>query len=206
MMNARVNLLPHRAERRKRAKQHFFTVAGGTALVGAALAFLMYQYYDRQIQVQAKRNDFLTTEIKKLDKDIADINELRNQIQALLARKAIIEQLQAERAQTVHLLEQLVRQMPEGVYLRSMKQTGNRVHIAGYAQSNARVSTLMRNIEASPWLEQPLLVEVKAAVANKKRVSDFNMFVNLKRAAAPKDPAKDAPKPGAKPAPGAKKG
>jgi type IV pilus assembly protein PilN len=203
VINARVNLLPHRAERRKRSKQHFFTVAGGTALVGAAVAFLMYQFYDRQITVQNQRNDFLGGEIKKLDKDIADINELRNQIQALLARKAIIEQLQAERAQTVHLLEQLVRQMPEGVYLRSMKQTGNRVHIAGYAQSNARVSTLMRNIEASPWLEQPMLVEVKAGVANKKRVSDFNMFLNLKRAAAPQDPAKDG-KPAAKPA--AKKG
>ena len=204
MINARVNLLPHRAERRKRSKQHFFTVAGGTALVGAALAFLMYQFYDRQIVVQTDRNNFLTAEIKKLDKDIADINELRNQIQALLARKAIIEQLQAERAQTVHLLEQLVRQMPEGVYLRSMKQAGNKVHIAGFAQSNARVSTLMRNIEASPWLEQPLLVEVKASTAGKRRVSDFNMFLNLKRAAAPQDPAKD--KPGAKPVPAAKKG
>jgi len=191
-MNARINLLPHREERRKRSRQHFMSVSGGTALIGVALGFLVYQYYDRQITVQNDRNTFLAAEIKKLDKDIADINELRNQIQALLARKAIIEQLQAERAQTVHLLEQLVRQMPEGVYLKSMKQTGLRIHIVGYAQSNARVSTLMRNIEASPVLEQPLLVEVRATSVDRKRVSEFNMFVNIKRAGA-----KDA-KPAAK--------
>lgn len=197
-MNARINLLPHREERRKRARQHFMTVGAGTAVVGLALAFLMYQFYARQIEVQNDRNTFLASEIKKLDKDIADINELRNQIQALLARKQIIETLQAERAQTVYLLEQMVRQMPEGVYLKSMKQTGPRVHVVGYAQSNARVSTLMRNIEASPWLEQPVLVEVKSAIVDKKRVSEFNMFLNLKRAAAPKDAAKDAAKPAAK--------
>jgi type IV pilus assembly protein PilN len=153
----------------------------------------MYQYYERQISTQNDRNTFLATEIKKLDKDIAEINELRNQIQALLARKQIIETLQADRAQTVHLLEQMVRQMPEGVYLKAMRQTAQKVHIVGYAQSNARVSTLMRNIEASPWLDQPLLVEVKAATtADKKRVSEFNMYVQLKRAAA-KDAAKAAP-------------
>ena len=192
-MMARINLLPHREERRKRARQHFFVIAGGTAIVGIALAFLMYQYYERQISTQSDRNNFLATEIKKLDKDIAEINELRNQIQALLARKQIIETLQADRAQTVHLLEQMVRQMPEGVYLQSMRQTSQKVHIVGYAQSNARVSTLMRNIEASPWLDQPLLVEVKAATtADKKRVSQFDMFVHLKRAAA-KDAAKPAP-------------
>jgi type IV pilus assembly protein PilN len=197
-MNARINLLPHREERRKRSRQHFLMIAGFTALIGVGVAFLMYQYYDRQITIQNDRNTFLAGEIKKLDKDIADINDLRNQIQALLARKQIIETLQAERAQTVHLLEQMVRQMPEGVYLRSMKQSGQRVHIVGYAQSNARVSTLMRNIEASPWLEQPLLVEVKAAAVDRKRVSEFNMFLNLKRAAPPKDAPKDAAKPAAK--------
>jgi type IV pilus assembly protein PilN len=155
----------------------------------------MYQYYERQISVQTDRNAFLAGEIKKLDKDIAEINELRNQIQALLARKQIIETLQADRAQTVHLLEQMVRQMPEGVYLTSMKQTGQRVHVIGYAQSNARVSTLMRNFEASPWLAQPLLVEVKSANVDKKRVSQFDMFVQLKRAAPTE--TKDAAKPAA---------
>jgi len=196
-MNARINLMPHRAERRKRARQHFMTVSGMTVGLGILVAFLIYQFYARQIEVQNDRNTFLANEIKKLDKDIADINELRNQIQALLARKQIIETLQADRAQTVHLLEQMVRQMPEGVYLKSMRQTGPKVHIVGYAQSNARVSTLMRNIEASPWLAQPVLVEVKAANVEKRRVSEFNMYLNLKRA----EPAKDKPAP-----PAAKKG
>jgi len=193
-MNARINLLPHRAERRKRARQHFMTGSGMTVGLGILVAFLIYQFYARQIEVQNDRNTFLANEIKKLDKDIADINELRNQIQALLARKQIIETLQADRAQTVHLLEQMVRQMPEGVYLKSMKQAGARVHVVGYAQSNARVSTLMRNIEASPWLAQPVLVEVKAANVDKRRVSEFNMYLNLKRA----EPAKDGAKPAAK--------
>jgi len=197
-MNARINLLPHRAERRKRARQHFMTVSGMTVGLGILVAFLIYQFYARQIEVQTDRNTFLANEIKKLDKDIADINELRNQIQALLARKQIIETLQADRAQTVHLLEQMVRQMPEGVYLKSMKQAGSKVHVVGYAQSNARVSTLMRNIEASPWLTQPVLVEVKAANVDKRRVSEFNMYLNLKRAEPPKEAAKPAPPAAAK--------
>jgi type IV pilus assembly protein PilN len=198
MTNARVNLLPHRAERRQRARKHFLTISGMAVGLGVLIAFLIYQFYASQIEVQNDRNTFLANEIKKLDKDIADINELKNQIQALLARKQIIETLQAERAQTVHLLEQMVRQMPEGVYLRSMRQTGPRVHIVGYAQSNARVSTLMRNIEASPWLEQPVLVEVKASNVDKKRVSEFNMYLNLKQRAASPDGEKDAAKSAAK--------
>jgi type IV pilus assembly protein PilN len=198
MTNARVNLLPHRAERRQRARKHFLTLSGMTVGLGVLIAFLIYQFYASQIEVQNDRNTFLANEIKKLDKDIADINELKNQIQALLARKQIIETLQAERAQTVHLLEQMVRQMPEGVYLRSMRQSGPRVHIVGYAQSNARVSTLMRNIEASPWLEQPVLVEVKASNVDKKRVSEFNMYINLKQRAASPEGEKDAAKSAAK--------
>lgn len=198
MTNARVNLLPHRAERRQRARKHFLTLSGMTVGLGVLIAFLIYQFYASQIEVQNDRNTFLANEIKKLDKDIADINELKNQIQALLARKQIIETLQADRAQTVHLLEQMVRQMPEGIYLRSMRQSGPRVHIVGYAQSNARVSTLMRNIEASPWLEQPVLVEVKASNVDKKRVSEFNMYLNLKQRAASPDGEKDAAKSAAK--------
>jgi len=197
-MNAtRVNLLPHREESRKRSRKHFLTVAGLTAGIGVGIAFLIYQFYERQITVQNDRNEFLGSEIKKLDKDIADINTLKEQIAALLARKAIIEQLQGDRAQTVYLLDQMVRQMPEGVYLRSMKQNGQRVSLVGYAQSNARVSTLMRNVEASPWLEKPVLVEVKAASVDKKRVSEFSLFLDLKRAQAPKEAAKDV-KPAAK--------
>ena len=198
---ARVNLLPHREERRKRARQHFFVLAGGTALAGIVIVIAMHGFYATKIEIQADRNKFLKSEVAKLDKEIAEINKLKDEIQALLARKQVIETLQADRAQTVHLLDQLVRQVPEGVYLRSIVQRGLRVKLLGYAQSNARVSTLMRNIDASPWLELPELVEVKANNVDKRRVSDFDLNLSLKRTAteakdAGKPPAKDAAKKG----------
>lgn len=199
MTTARVNLLPHRAERRKRAKQHFAVVSAGTAVVGLLIVGLVHSYYAEQISTQEDRNQFLKREIAKLDKEIAEINKLRDEIQALLARKQIIETLQADRAQTVHLLDELVKQMPEGVFLRSIVQKGMRVELKGYAQSNARVSSLMRNVEASRWLGSPELVEVKSAPLEKRRVAEFHMFVVLKRAPA------EAPKPAPGAAP-AKKG
>ena len=204
-MTARINLLPHREERRKRARQHFYVVAGGAAVVGVLIVVAVHGFYAAKIDTQLQRNSFLKTENAKLDKEIAEIRKLRDEIQALLARKQVIETLQADRAQTVHMLEQLVRQMPEGVYVRSVSQKGMRLHLQGYAQSNARVSTLMRNIEASPWLQNPGLVEVKAATVDKRRVSEFNLHLGLKRpteaakapaAGAPKPPAKDAAKKG----------
>ena len=193
MSTVRVNLLPHRAERRKRAKQHFAVVSAGTAVVGLLIVGLVHSYYAEQISTQEGRNQFLKGEIAKLDKEIAEINKLRDEIQALLARKQIIETLQADRAQTVHLLDELVKQMPEGVFLRSIMQRGPRVQLSGYAQSNARVSTLMRNIEASRWLSSPELVEVTAATVEKRRVSEFNMFLTLKRAEPPKPTPAPAP-------------
>jgi len=196
----RINLLPHREERRKRARQHFFVVAGGTAVLGVLVVGLMHTFYAAKIETQTDRNRFLKSEIVKLDKDIAEIKKLRDEIQALLARKQVIETLQADRAQTVHLLDELVRQMPDGVYLRAVSQKGLRVNLVGYAQSNARVSTLMRNIDASPWLEKPELIEVRAANVDKKRVSEFNLFLSLKRVATEdkggKAPAKSAAKKG----------
>jgi len=202
MSTARVNLLPHREERRKRSRQHFFVVAGGTAVLGLLVVGLVHSYYAEKISNQQGRNQFLKTEITKLDKEIAEINKLKDEIQALLARKQIIETLQADRAQTVHLMDELVKQMPEGVYLKSVSQKGLRINLTGFAQSNARVSTLMRNIESSPWLTAPELIEVKSAVVDKRRISEFNMFVSLKRT---QPDAKGAPgKPA--PAPAAKKG
>ncbi|HEX6297816.1 MAG TPA: PilN domain-containing protein [Burkholderiales bacterium] len=189
-MSARINLLPHRAERRNRARKHFFMLAGFAAVLGGVFVFAVHTFYAEKISTQESRNTFLKSEIGKLDKEIAEINKLKDEIQALLARKAIIETLQADRAQTVHLLDELVRQTPEGVYLKSLTQKGLRVQIGGYAQSNARVSTLMRNIESSPWLENPVLVEIKAASVDKRRVSEFNLFLFLKRSAVE---AKDAP-------------
>lgn len=195
-MTVRVNLLPHREERRKRQRQHFFVLAGGTAAVGLLLVGAVHTFYQRQIDTQVDRNTFLKAEIAKLDQEIAEIDSLKAEIAALLARKNVIETLQRDRAQTVRLLDELVRQMPEGVYLRGLTQRGLRIDIAGYAQSNARVSTLMRNIDSSPWLEKPVLVEVKASSVEKKRVSDFTMFLFLKKTADPKAAA--APTPAAK--------
>ena len=201
-MMARINLLPHRSERRKRARQHFFVVAGGTALLGALIVVAMHGFYAAKIDSQIERNRFLKSEIAKLDKEIAEINKLKDEIAALLARKQVIETLQTDRAQTVHLLDELVRQMPEGVYLKSMVQRGLRITVVGYAQSNARVSTLMRNIEASPWLGSPGLVEVKASNVDKRRVSEFELNLSLKKptpdakGAPAAAPAKDAAKKG----------
>jgi len=192
-MTVRVNLLPHREERRKRQRQHFFVLAGGTAVVGLLLVGAMHTFYQRQIDTQADRNAFLKGEIAKLDQEIAEIDSLKAEIAALLARKQVIETLQRDRAQTVHLLDELVRQMPEGVYLKQISQKALRVDIAGYAQSNARVSTLMRNIDSSPWLERPVLVEVKSATVEKKRVSEFNMFLFLKRPVEVKPAAAPTP-------------
>jgi type IV pilus assembly protein PilN len=201
MTVARVNLLPHREERRKAARQHFFVIAGGTAVVGALIVLAMHGFYAAKIETQNERNRFLKSEIAKLDKEIAEINKLKSEIQALLARKQVIETLQADRAQTVHLLDELVRQMPEGVYLKSVRQRGLAVNVTGYSQSNARVSTLMRNIESSPWLSSPGLVEVKASSVAKRRVSEFNLNFQVKRAEV-----KDAPKEAGKAKPPAKKG
>ena len=187
-MSVRINLLPHREERRKRGRQHFAVLAGLTAVLGIVIVGAGYLYISRMITTQEDRNAFLKSEIAKLDKEIAEIKKLKDEIAALLARKQIIETLQADRAQTVHLLDQLVRQMPEGVYLRSVKQRGLGVNLVGYAQSNARVSTLMRNIESSPWLADPKLVEIKAVVVGKKRLSEFNLNLSVKRAQL-KEPA-----------------
>jgi type IV pilus assembly protein PilN len=202
-MTVRVNLLPHREERRTRGRQHFAVLAGLTAVLGLVVVGAGYLYVAGLISTQEERNAFLKSEIAKLDKEIAEIKKLKDEIAALLARKQIIETLQADRAQTVHLLDQLVRQMPEGVYLKSVRQRGLGVNLLGYSQSNARVSTLMRNIESSPWLANPKLVEIKASLVNKKRLSEFNMNLVVKRVQL-KDAAKDTAK-GAAKAP-AKKG
>jgi type IV pilus assembly protein PilN len=194
-MSVRINLLPHRAERRKRSRQHFMFMAGVSAAIGIGIVALVHVYYAGRIATQGERNEFLKRENAKLDKEIDEIKRLKDEITQLIARKTAIEMLQNDRAQTVHLLEELVRQMPEGVYLKSVTQKGLGVNLQGYSQSNARVSTLMRNIEGSPWLASPELVEIQAATVEKKRVSAFALNLQLKRAAPV---AKDAGKPAAK--------
>ena len=198
-MSGKINLLPHREERRKRARTHFAVLGGMTAALGLVIVAAGWFVYQQRISLQEDRNKFMKSEIAKLDKEIDEIKEVKDKIAALLARKQVIETLQADRVQSVYLLDELVRQMPEGVFLRSLKQRGPGVELFGYAQSNARVSTLMRNIESSPWLSNPNLVEIKATTLGKMRISEFNMKLALKRPAVggskdgAKDAAKDAP-------------
>jgi type IV pilus assembly protein PilN len=154
---------------------------GMVAGLAASIVLLVHGYNATRISTQSERNRFLKEENTKLDKEIEEIKKLKEEIQALLSRKQVIETLQGDRAQTVYLLEQTVRQTPDGIYLKSLKQVGPRVSLSGYAQSNARVSTLMRNLEASPYLENPDLVEIKAVNVNNKRLSEFTMNVGIRR-------------------------
>jgi type IV pilus assembly protein PilN len=178
----RINLLPHRELRRKRQREAFVALTIVTALLGGAIVFAVYGVIGGRIEQQQGRNSYLEGEIAKLDKQIEEIQKLREQTQAMLARKKVVETLQANRSEAVHLLDQLVRQLPEGVYLKSVKQGGSVVSISGFAQSNARVSSLLRNLEASPWLELPSLVEIKAASMGNTRLNEFSIIVNLTRA------------------------
>ena len=181
----RINLLPHRAIRRKALQRQFFIVAGMVAVFGVGVWFIVHGMLAGKIQNQIDRNKFLDLQIVELDKQIEEIKKLREQTAQLLARKKVVEALQDNRAEAVHLLDELVRQLPDGVYLKSIKQTDKRVAITGYAQSNARVSTLMRNLESSPWLEQASLVEIKSAILpppSNQRLSEFQLNVNLVRA------------------------
>ena len=177
----RINLLPWRAARRKDQRQHLAVLAGMVAVLGLLIVGAVHLTIAGYISVQNDRNEFLKRENVRLDKEIEEIKKLRTEIAALLARKQIIERLQADRAQAVYLLQELVQQVPDGVYLKSIKQTGLVINMLGYSQSNARVSTLMRNFAASPYLENPELVEIKAAIVSNKRVSEFTMNVSLKR-------------------------
>jgi len=177
----RINLLPHREEAKKAKREQFFMLVGLVAILGALIVFAGYTLISTSIDNQVGKNDFLKKEIAVLDKDLDQIKRLKEQTQALLSRKQVIENLQRDRGETVYLLSELVKQVPEGIYLKSLKQDGLKVGITGYAQSNARVSALMRNLEASPWLESPQLIETKAGVLNGRRINEFGMNFILTR-------------------------
>jgi type IV pilus assembly protein PilN len=188
----RINLLPHREVRRKQQQTQFFITLGIVAAIGAGIWFVVHTYLEGQFDRQVSRNKYLQEEIVKLDKQIAEIQKLKDQIAALKARAKVVETLQGTRSEVVHLLDQLVRQLPDGVYLKGIKQTGNRVLISGYTSSQARVSTLMRNLESSPHLENPNLIEIKAVQLGNRRLNEFTMNISILRAKA--DPAKPAGK------------
>ncbi len=193
----RINLLPWREERRKHRRQQFYTLLAVVAGVGLAIAALVHTIIAGVVDNQEQTNAFLKREIAALDTEIAEIKRLREQTDALLARKQVIESLQGNRAEAVNLFNELARQVPEGIYLKLVKQQGPKVTLVGYAQSNARVSTLMRNLEASPHLEKPDLVEIKAAIVEKRRLSEFNLTIMITRAAEEKK-ADGAATPGGK--------
>ncbi len=193
----RINLLPHREEKRRMRRQQFYALSGLIALLAGVTWVFGYSVIDRYIKAQEEQNIFLKKEIVSLDKEIDEIKHLKEQTDSLLSRKRIIESLQADRTETVHLFNELARQVPEGVYLKTLKQTGQKISLTGYAQSNSRISTLMRNLEGSPLLERPDLIEIKAVTVNNRRISEFSMNVLIAR-----QNKADAAMPKASPTPG----
>ena len=187
-----VNLLPHREAARKRRREVFFATLGVAALVGGLICGAVYSWYLAQIESQQSKNNFLKTEITRLEGQIKDIATLQEEIAALRARQNAVEDLQGNRNLPVYLLSELVKQLPDGVYINSMKQDNQTVLISGVAQSNERVSELLRNLgNNSPWLTKPELLEITAGTValtprDQRRVSNFSMRIGLTRANAPK--------------------
>lgn len=194
-----INLLPHREEARKKKREFFFVTLGIAALLGGLICGGVYSWYQTQISSQKDKNALLKNEITKLEGQIKDIAGLQQEIAALRARQGAVEELQGNRNLPVYLLTELVKQLPDGVYINSMKQDNQTVLITGVAQSNERVSELLRNLaNNSSTLYRPELVEITAATVSlsardQRRVSNFSMRVSLKRASDEAKPAASAP-------------
>lgn len=186
-----INLLPHREEKRRQRKRAFFVGLGASAVAGVLAVGVWYTVLQQMTAAQVSRNEFLQAEIQRLETQIKDIANLRAEIDALKARQKAVEDLQTDRNTPVYLLNELVKQTPEGVYLTSIRQNGLVVSVSGIAQTNERVSELLRNtLYNSPWLERPELVEIKAsnvgtAGRDQRRLFEFSMRVSIKRAEAP---------------------
>lgn len=180
-----INLLPHRAAARKRRRDLFNLALGAAALGGLLVSGLVYLWYEAQISNQQGKNDLLIAENKRMDVIIKEVANLENEIAALKARQKAVEDLQANRNSPVHLLNELARLLPDGVYINSMRQTNNQITVTGVAQSNERVSELLRNIAGdSDWLKRPELVEIVAAnlalsPRDTRRVGNFTMRMTL---------------------------
>lgn len=194
----RINLLPHREAKRKASRQQFYALSGLVSVLAGVIWFAGFTYINAQIDRQSEKNNFLKTEIAELNKQIEEIKKLKEQTDALLARKQVIESLQANRSETVHLFNEIARQLPAGVYLRSIKQDKQKITLIGHAQSNARVSTLMHNLDSSPVLERPELVQIKAIPVGKRRMNEFNLNIYFSRQTT-EDAGKGSKKPGGKP-------
>ena len=184
---ARINLLPWRAERRKQRQKDFLTMLGLSALGAALVAFLIVNYYNRQIGGQNERNDYLRQKIAEVQKQIDEIKTLEEQKAQLLKRKEIIEELQSDRSQMVHLFDSLVRTIPDGVVLTTIKQEGNKLTLEGRSQSNARVSSYMRSLEGAGWMTKPELSVIEAKEGDPGLLYTFTLSVTLANPNAPKD-------------------
>lgn len=182
----RINLLPHREEKRKQKKAAFLALMVSCAILGAVVVLLVGAYNARRVAVQNERNLVITQANAALDKKIVEIATLKQEIEALKARQQAVEDLQGDRNQPVYLFDELVKQSPDGVYLKAFKQDGQRVSMSGYAQSQERVSEFLRNLAShSQWLERPELIEVRAATLEKskviRKVVEFIIIVGIKR-------------------------
>lgn len=182
----RINLLPHREAKRKERKNAFVAMMFLSLLIGGVIVMAVGGYFANKISNQDERNNFIKAENTRLDGQIKEIASLKQEIEALKARQQAVEDLQSDRNQPVYLMDELVKQVPEGIYLKSFKQEGQRVALNGYAQSNERVSELLRNLSNnSPWLERPDLIEIRSAGVGSgksaKRVFDFTVNVGIKR-------------------------
>lgn len=175
----KINLLPHRAEKRRARQLQFVIFSAIFIALGIIAVGAVHIAINTQIAYQERRNEFLNQQVALLNTQIKEINQLRDETQALLARKNVVENLQSTRSDVVHLMDQVLRVLPDGIYLKSLKQTGNKISVVGLAQSNARVSTLMRAIEDSPWLDSPALVEIHTATLPGARLSEFSLSFNL---------------------------
>lgn len=186
-----INLLPHREARRRQRKQAFYAGVAAAAVVGLVIAGIWFLVLQQLMANQLARSQFLKDEIARLDVQIKDIASLRAEIDALKARQKAVEDLQTDRNTPVRLLDELVKQTPEGVYITSIKQTGYQVQVVGVAQTNERVSELLRNLlYNSAWLEQPDLVEIRSVnvatgAREQRRLFEYQLKVRLKQPVAP---------------------
>lgn len=193
----KINLLPHREERRKQRKKEFVAMMLLSAIVGALIVLAVGAFFANKLSEQEQRNNFIKAENTRLDAEIKEVASLKQEIEALKARQQAVEDLQSDRNQPIYLMDELAQQVPEGVYLKSFKQDGQRVLLNGYAQSNERVSELLRNLgNSSPWLERPDLIEIRSVGIGQgkdaKKVFEFSINAGIKRPRDNDQPAVDA--------------
>lgn len=190
----RINLLPHREEKRKARRQQFYALLGLVAVLAGVVWLLGFSAINNAINSQNDRNEFLKHEIASLDKEIAEIKKIKEQTEALLARKRVIEALQANRSENVHLFNELAKRVPEGIYFRSITQSGQGIVLSGYAQTNARITTLMNNLDESPLLEGATLIETRAEIVANRRLNAFSVTTAITRQTTEGDKGKGAKK------------